>query len=153
MCARLSEKLWNLVTDHDRKAELNSRAKKSGSRENLSMIPMEQWLDMRRRPSLCGAFCARYLKCIVRVQKWNSLFLETPVCEFVTPSDEALVLLMLENSCDRWFDMWKSNNFEESNVPCKCTNGGENEKNGRTAFANIVEKCAASEIGKEELME
>ena len=43
---------------------------------------------------------------------------------FATPSDEALVLLLYENSFDRWKNMAKTNNTKKSSVMPKYTNGG-----------------------------
>ncbi len=90
---------------------------------------------MRERPTFCAQFCQRFLKCVVGEQKWNSKHLVEPIRDFVTPSDEAFVILVLENNCSVWVDMWDKDNMKESNVVPLWTNGGQNKKdrnNGST---------------------
>ena len=48
------------------------------------------------------------------------------------PSDEAFALLLIENSYERWIDMWENNNKKTSDVPAKYTNAGVSNKDGRT---------------------
>ena len=47
------------------------------------------------------------------------------ISTFVTPSDEALAILLYENSYDRWIDMAKKRNTKKSTILPKYTNGGE----------------------------
>ena len=55
------------------------------------------------------------------------------VSEYATKSDEALALLLLENSFDRWSDMAKKDIQKDSTVPPKYTNGGiSNGASGRS---------------------
>jgi len=55
------------------------------------------------------------------------------VSEYATKSDEALALLLLENSFDRWSDMAKKQIQKNSEIPPKFTNGGlSNGSSGRS---------------------
>lgn len=63
---------------------------------------------------------------------WRSSHLNKPLTTFVTNSDEAFALVVLENNYERWMDMWSKNHMRDSEVPAKYTNAGVSLKDGRT---------------------
>lgn len=48
--------------------------------------------------------------------------------DYATKSDEALALLLFENSYDRWNDMYRQGNTKSSDVAPKYTNGGVSDR-------------------------
>ena len=57
---------------------------------------------------------------------------------FVTVSDEAFALTQLENSYDRWMDMYKNDTKATSSVHAKFTNSGKSAKgDGRTKVFRV----------------
>ena len=105
------------------------RADKEG---NANVVPLAHYLDLRRRPKLYGQFCGTFLRCVVGDSVWRGNHLHKPLGDFVTPSDEAFALLLIENSYERWIDMWENDNKKTSDVPAKYTNAGVSNKDGRT---------------------
>lgn len=79
-------------------------------------------------------FCEKFLKCVVGVQTFNSRWKKcTSVCQITTPSDEALALLLLENSEYRWTYEFekkeKEEEVQESDLPKpKYTSAGKNKE-------------------------
>ena len=72
-----------------------------------------------------------FMKHGVGARNWNQQHLRFPFSKFCTPSTEALVLLILENSYDRWVD--KSLNPDKMRieyVQAKYTNGGISQRGG-----------------------
>jgi hypothetical protein len=63
-------------------------------------------------------FCGRFLKCVVGVQAFNrGMRMKTLLSDIATPSDEALALLLLENSHYRWNE--EHDKKSRSNEPVK----------------------------------
>ena len=106
------------------------------------MPAMEDILEMRSRPKIYVSFFSYFVRAVVgrsrfdhRVQDVNSKRDK----DLATVSDEALALLLVENSIGRWTDIFVRNNFgtpprksgqksnktrSESDVMTKYTSGG-----------------------------
>ena len=71
----------------------------------------------------CAYFWAlqEFMPCIVGKKSWNSNYLSTHVKKFITPSDEAFMLVSLENQWDRWTNMYTSGETRKSNVSAPYT--------------------------------
>ena len=95
-------------------------------------IDIKRLKDLRQRPKLYGMFCCHFLKCVIGENQWKTNYLKKPLSDYVTVSDEAFAFLVVENSLDRWTDMWVKNNKKTSSVPALYTNAGVSAKDGRT---------------------
>ena len=93
---------------------------------------MSQLLDLRRRPILYGRYCKTFLKCVVGDNKWRSNYLTRPLKAFVSKSDEAFVLVVLENSWHRWMKQYSSNNPKDTTFDAQYTNSGVSSRDGKT---------------------
>lgn len=93
---------------------------------------MGQLLDMRRRPKMYGRYCKAFLKCVVGDHKWRSNYLTRPIKTFVSKSDEAFVLVVLENSWHRWMHQYKNKSNKDNTFPAAYTNSGVSSKDGKT---------------------
>ena len=91
----------------------------------------------RSDEKLYQAFYTRFVRCITGKSKFKDrLQMARSEQEMSTVSDEAFALLLLENSQDRWLDIYKSENGKvhtkrnqlkrqwESDVPTAFTDGG-----------------------------
>jgi hypothetical protein len=85
-------------------------------------------------------FCDHFLKCVVGVQRFNRKWnLNLKLSEIATPSDEALALLLLENSDYKWLSEFESGeaghveSTESQNLKAKYTSAGK-EKEQRKGF-------------------
>ena len=86
--------------------------------------------------------CSKLLPCVVGVKNWKLGYLKEPISDVATCSDEAFLLLVLENNYSRWLSeaRWlKANRYkdEEAQAPknypeAKYTNSGRSKKNGRS---------------------
>jgi hypothetical protein len=95
------------------------------------MTIMDEILFLSQQPECYMWFLSVFLKNTVIAKTWNKLHLRQPISKFVTPSTEAVVLLILENSYNRWLD--------EAENPLKCkkelahalyTNAGISQRDG-----------------------
>lgn len=59
-------------------------------------------LSLRYNEDVFEIFCDEFLRCVVGKLSWRDRVCSDYVSDFSTPSDEALALLILENSWDRW---------------------------------------------------
>jgi hypothetical protein len=85
---------------------------------------MKQFLETRENPG--GAydlFCNHFLQCVVGRRNWRAGVEAKEVRDVATMTDEALCLLLLENSWDKWVDM-AVNKTGKSDVESKFTSGG-----------------------------
>ena len=57
-----------------------------------------------------------FMPCIVGKKCWNSHYLSTHLREYVSPSDEAFMLVSLENQWGRWTSMFNSGETRKSDV-------------------------------------
>lgn len=77
---------------------------------NNKMSPrfdMNDFLQLRSRPTSYMVFCKHFLKCVTRKTKFDSNIKTAKTYNDVcTVSDEAFALLLLENSWDRWCDLY-----------------------------------------------
>jgi hypothetical protein len=69
-------------------------------------------------------FIDNFVSVVVGKRKFQKVCHVEKLSKFMTISDEALTLLLVENSYDRWIDMAKTKNTKVSNIPPKYTNGG-----------------------------
>ena len=77
-------------------------------------------------------FLSVFVKHGVGSKNWNQQHLCFPLAKYCTPSTEALVILIFENSYDRWLD--KATNVGKLRTmltPSLYTNGGISKKGGR----------------------
>lgn len=77
-------------------------------------------------------FLSVFVKHGVGSRNWNRQHLRFPFAKYCTPSTEAIVILMFENSYDRWLD--KAANADKpraSLTPSLYTNGGISKKGGQ----------------------
>ena len=63
---------------------------------------MEQLLQLRNDPVTYEWFCTNFLPIIVEQTKFNRYVHTYKISEFASPCDEAVALVMIENSEDRW---------------------------------------------------
>ena len=102
---------------------------KQDSRMGLSHFPtMEQLLQMRENPRVYSWFCRHFMLCVVGTKNWMNNCRQFPMHVFVTVSDEAFALTQLENSYERWMDMYKNSTMKTSEIKAKFTNSGKSEK-------------------------
>jgi len=77
---------------------------------NNKMSPrfdMNDFLQLRSRPNSYMVFCKHFLKCVTRKTKFDSNIKTAKTYNDVcTVSDEAFALLLVENSWDRWYDLY-----------------------------------------------
>lgn len=124
-----------------------------GDDEQYEVPSIKSMLSLRQLP-VSGEvnesyifFCQHFLKCVVGIQNFNrQLKQQYPLSKIATPSDEALALLLLENSEYRWkreFELKQQhhpqvgsssananntiNVAEETVLPSKYTNNGYNK--------------------------
>ena len=88
---------------------------------------------LKTRDDVGGAytlFCDHFLQCVVRRRNWRAGIEDKEVQKVATVTDEALGLLLLENSWDKWVDM-AVNRIGKSNMDSKYTGArvGKNSKN------------------------
>ena len=69
-------------------------------------------------------FIEYFLSVVVGRRQYDKVKHTDFVSQYASKSDEALALLLLENSFDRWNDMYKNTTTKKSEVPPKFTNGG-----------------------------
>lgn len=67
----------------------------------------KEFLDLRMNEDVFGVFCDEILRCVVGKLVWRERVCNELVSEIATPSDEALALLILENSWDRWEQIYE----------------------------------------------
>ncbi len=84
------------------------------SDEDKAMPTLQGFLEMRENPVAYGFLCNRLMPSIVGSYKWKSNFRVERLSTFVTVTDEALTLLFLENSWEKWKDMANTGNDKES---------------------------------------
>ena len=105
------------------------------------MPSLKDIMELRKNERLYCDFMIRVVSSVVGKHNWNHR-VNTKVKkldELATATDEACALLLLENSYDRWVDIFKKNNYQvptrrhgvksntervESNVPTRYTSGG-----------------------------
>ena len=105
------------------------------------MPSLKDIMELRKNERLYCDFMIQVVSSVVGKHNWNHR-VNTKVKkldELATATDEACALLLLENSYDRWVDIFKKNNYQvptrrhgvksntervESNVPTRYTSGG-----------------------------
>ncbi len=145
--------------DNDgREMLLKKRGSQAADVNKLSNLvpPLSKFEARRTSVDFYRRFCKTFLKCVVGDRVWRSNWLKVPLSEFVSVTDEAFALLVIDNCHERWTKMFVSQNTEEegedeggeegqdlsdeSSTPGKdgkwpdpkYTNGGKNSNNGRT---------------------
>ena len=93
-------------------------AKKMEDDPNIIRPPVSTMSKLRGNRKLYILVCERFMKTVIGEDRWNCNHLVRPLKEFVTPSDEAFLMLVLENNEDRWIDMC-INSTKESEVLAK----------------------------------
>jgi hypothetical protein len=89
---------------------------------------MEQFLQLHENKEVYHLFLTRIVERIVGNAYWKRNSDKKPLSRFCTRSDEAFGLLLLENSYDRWTDMWLRGDYKdkEKKAPRSCyTNSGD----------------------------
>jgi hypothetical protein len=86
--------------------------------------------------------CSAMIKCVVGNTMWNRRYYKEALSDIATCSDEAFLLLTLENNYGRWLDEWKwlkaNRDVEKEDRAPKnfrvamYTNSGHSKKNGRS---------------------
>jgi hypothetical protein len=73
-------------------------------------------------------FCNHLLQNVIGKVEWRTNKAASKIIHMATPSDEAFALLLLENSEERWRDMYVKRNMKSSEVLAKYTNAGDKSK-------------------------
>jgi hypothetical protein len=93
---------------------------------------MAEILLLSKNESMYTWFLSNFLKNGVGGKTWNHLHLRIPISKFVTPSTEAIVLLIFENNYNRWLDEAQNGSADRKNLaPSLYTNGGISQRGGR----------------------
>jgi hypothetical protein len=97
-----------------------------------TMPTIMEWVTMRdNKEGWYNAFFGLFMIHVVGATKFRNLGVAQFVSSFVSVSDEAFALLVLENCEERWSDMYK-NNMTKSIKKNKYTDGGRACKTGRS---------------------
>ena len=88
-------------------------------------ITMQQVIMMREdTTNTYYEFLEYFVSAVVGKKVFKQFKCEKLLSEFVSKSDEAFALVVLENNLDTWTDMARLNVTKGSTVPKKYTNGG-----------------------------
>jgi hypothetical protein len=103
---------------------------------------MSEIMELSENAKTYQWVCSTLLKCVVGNTLWNRRYYKESLSDIATCSDEAFLLLTLENNYMRWLDEWKwlKNNRDvekEERTPKQFrtalyTNSGHSQKNGRS---------------------
>lgn len=99
--------------------------------ESIEWPELNAILLLSKNPNVYMWFLSSFLKHCVGAKNWNRAHLCQPVSKYCTPSSEALVLLIVENSYDRWMDqLLHEEKSRKDLVPAKYTNSGVSQRGG-----------------------
>jgi hypothetical protein len=88
-------------------------------------------LELSKNETIYKWFISTFIKHGVGNKIWSKFHLKHVVSKYCTPSTEALVLLIVENSYDNWVDRAKDKDKARKDlVPTKYTNGGLSKRGG-----------------------
>ena len=82
-----------------------------------------------------------FMPCIIGRKQWNQTAATRLLREFVTPSDEAFMLVNLENQMTRWTDMFETGNTKTSPVCPPFTATVQAPIYDNSEFRQICKKC------------
>ena len=100
----------------------------------MTMPTMANILQLSKDPFTYIWFLSVFVKHGVGAKNWNQQHLRVPLSKFCTPSTEALVILIVENSYDRWTDRATNIGKQRSSLaPSLYTNGGISRKGGQAS--------------------
>ena len=114
------------------------------------LLEQDSYLELRNNKQAYTGFCDDILSNVVGRMAWDNQKHSQLVSEIASPTDEAWVLLLLENSWEVWMQMAKHSNYkipenEERKQP-KYTKGttstGRNEGWSKQAILQFNELCA-----------
>ena len=112
-------------------------------RANNRFYDLDEFLKLSRSDTAYTWMCTTLMPCVVGCKKWNKRHLKEPLSGIATCSDEAFVLLTLDNNYHRWMAEadWQLQNCgtnakEHKNTKflpeAKYTNSGKSKRNGRS---------------------
>lgn len=79
-------------------------------------------LELRLNEEVFEVFCDEFLRCVVGKLVWRDRVCYETVSDIATPSDEALTLLILENSWDRWEQIYEmKGDYRKATIATKWT--------------------------------
>jgi len=84
--------------------------------------------------------CSKMMKCVIGCNVWNRRYFKEPLSDIATCSDEAFLLLTIENNNERWREeaVWieknrdKEDPAEKKFSEARYTNSGCSKANGRS---------------------
>jgi hypothetical protein len=82
-------------------------------------------------------FCDWFLPCVAGKQQWKKSIMSTRISEFLTRSDEAIVLTILDNCWERWHSIAKYPKDTSRWMQTKYTNDGRGKGAGRNQGWNV----------------
>jgi hypothetical protein len=90
--------------------------------------------------------CSKWMRCVVGNTQWNKRYYKEPLSDVATESDEAFLVLTIENNYDRWMaevkDLMETNREQDdeedgswraSLPPAKYTNSGTSTATGKAS--------------------
>jgi hypothetical protein len=99
--------------------------------QSLRMPELNMILELSKNEEIYMWFLGNFLKHCIGAKNWNRAHLRQPVSKYCTPSSEALVLLIVDNSYDRWIDQLENEEKSRKNwAPAKYTNAGISQRGG-----------------------
>jgi hypothetical protein len=106
--------------------------RKSLETEEKEMPMSKEWLTLRdNKDDWYNVFFDLFVINVVGAAKFRSRVVQQFVSSFVTISDEAFALLVLENCEEKWMDMYEKKETR-SDKKNKYTDGGKSCKSGRS---------------------
>jgi hypothetical protein len=128
-----------LLTEED---VLRKKRKKEG-------VPkMADILKLSKNADVYGWIVSRWMRCVVGNAQWNKRYYREPLSDVATGSDEAFLLIIVENNYERWMaevremmeDKKSTEDEEEKDAkwraklpPAKFTNSGTSTKTGKAS--------------------
>lgn len=100
-CVHQIELLKNRRTN-DKYADQDGKFPPDYKPKRPELPSLQEFLDLRLNENVFEIFCDKILRCVVGKLVWRERICHELVSVIATPSDEALALLILENSWDRW---------------------------------------------------
>lgn len=104
---RLGNSLLALLSNREKNME-----NIDNEEEEYAILPelpqLSEFQELRGNGEVFKIFCDRILPCVVGKNNWKQRCSIEKVSEIASPSDEAIALLLMENSWRRWRDLYKN---------------------------------------------
>ena len=101
---------------------------------------MKDFLSMRKNPPCYCVFYTHFIKCITKKTRYEErlkAFKAGSGGDICTVSDEAFALLLLENSWDRWWDLYHK---DPATLLPRRGGGGRHQEDGNPVVSNVMTK-------------